>query len=711
MSKNKGFQPPSSTQDEGVAIPIPPHAGNAPCHKPLGRPSTAWAYNTKDGKPLLIVCRFIDAEGNKQDRPLTYRQYADGKCKWAWKSIPEPRILFNLDKITSEPTKTILVCEGEKAAEAASSLFPEFTVTTSPNGAKSPHKADWSHCAERKIIIWPDNDDEGHEYADRVAQLVLAAGAASAHIVEVPQNFPEKWDLADSLPEGFDKRDLQGLLCSAKEVLRPYDEAIKAAQSLTADSSPQEVDHVLSLISTLSSVEQERVKQTVSKVAKISLKTQNDALKELKKQSQSVEDEEVSHLDLARFIINELKPENILSTTAHLWAWRGKGYWEAMPDLASKQMIQHRLEEYGKRVTRGLVDAVYSILKNEVFAEQHEWDLNPDIINVANGDLRFDGEKWIREPHKRENYRTTQIPHKYDPNATCPKFEKFLDEIYNGDLDGFLKKQVLFETMGYTLTNTTKFEKFIILIGRGSNGKSVVLEIIRALLGANNVSAVQPAEFSDRFKRAHMHRKLGNLVTEVAKGGVISDAELKAITSGELITADHKNQPPFDFKPYCTCWFGTNHMPRTKDFSDALYRRAIVLTFNRKFIEGENADPNLKTALISELPGIMKLALDAYGEVLKRGSFTEPPSSKAAKEAWRADEDHVRNFVVDCCEMKLGYKIDSKSIYVSYRKWAEDEGIRHLLERNEFSSRLFSLGCEKGRKNGGGRLIKGIRLK
>ncbi len=725
MSKNKGFQPPSSTQDEGVAIPIPPHAGNAPKYPSLGLPTKWWIYNTKNGEPLLVVCRFIDPEGNKQDRPLTYRQYANGTCKWAWKSTPEPRILFNLDKIAGDAAKPILVCEGEKASEAASVLFPEFTVTTSPNGAKSPHKADWSPCAGRRVIIWPDNDDEGREYADKVAQLTLAAGATSAHIVEVPKSFPEKWDLADSPPEGVDITGLHSLIGNAKEALRPYDEATHAAQSLTASSSPQDIDHVLSLLPRLSTTEQERVKQIVSKTAKISLKVQNEALKELKKQSQNTEDEKVSQLDLARFIINELKSENILSTTAHLWVWREKGYWEAMPDLESKKLIQNYLEEYGQRVTRGLVDAVYSILKNEVFAEQHAWDLNPDIINVANGELHFENNTFIRKPHLRENYRTTQIPHEYLPTAECPRFIKFLDEVFEGDEDADEKKRSIMELIGYTLTNTTKFEKFILLIGSGGNGKSVILSIILALLGAQNVAAVQPSELSDKFKRAHLHKKLANIITEVAQGEVIADAELKAFTSGELVTADHKHQPPFSFTPYCTFWLGTNHMPRTKDFSDALYRRAIIFRFNNKFKKAEdikNEDQsqlghrvrkenvNLKKELLEELPGILRLALMAYAQVLQRGSFTEPKSSLQEKEAWRKSEDQVALFIDDCCILDAGAAAFSGDLFRAYLSWARNEGIKHTLSHKRFTARLLYSGCKKDKGTGGVRMIRGVKL-
>ena len=76
-------------------------------------------------------------------------------------------------------------------------------------------------------------------------------------------------------------------------------------------------------------------------------------------------------------------------------------------------------------------------------------------------------------------------------------------------------------------------------------------------------------------------------MTEVRQGEVIADAELKGITSGETSTVERKHRDPFNLKPYSTCWFGTNHMPHTRDFSDALFRRALVVRFNRKFDEND----------------------------------------------------------------------------------------------------------------------------
>ena len=106
----------------------------------------------------------------------------------------------------------MLVVEGEKAADAAASIFPDHVVITSAGGANAARAADWSNISGRNVTIWPDNDDAGGSYAAEVAQLALVAGALGAAVVSVPAEFPEKWDLADAVPAGWNGGMLQELL-------------------------------------------------------------------------------------------------------------------------------------------------------------------------------------------------------------------------------------------------------------------------------------------------------------------------------------------------------------------------------------------------------------------------------------------------------------------------------------------------------------------
>lgn len=415
-------------------------------------------------------------------------------------------------------------------------------------------------------------------------------------------------------------------------------------------------------------------------------------------------------LGIARKVITNVGIGNMLSTTSHLWLWKSTGVWRSITDRELKQIVQRVMDALKLKITRGAVDAVSDVLKTEVFFPEHAWNRYKDGINFLNGMLLWHNGSFVLYGHSREYYYNTQLPVIYDPNAQCPIFWKSLLAMFENDQDCWEKATALLEMIGYTLFSHTRFERFVILVGRGANGKSVILEVIRLLVGAENVAAVQPSQFSNKFQRAHLHGKLANIVTEVAEGAEIADAELKAIVSGESMTAEHKHQTPFDFSPFCTVWLGTNHMPHTRDFSDALFRRALVIPFNRVFKLGVDADPLLKEKLASELSGIANSALRAYAEVLKRGSFTEPLSCKVSKLEWRMQADQAAQFVEEMCVMDVNATIESGELYRLYVLWASNVGISRKLGRNAFTSRLKNIGALPTKGTNGQRLISGIRL-
>ncbi len=205
-------------KDRGVSIqPIPLWVleKEVPPHPTLGVPEHMYAYHNANGEKTFFNCRFRNS-GKKEDRPLTYRAYSNGTTKWSWQSVERQRPLYNLHDF--KPNKRVLVCEGEKAADAARLLWPDFTVTTSPNGAHNAAHADWSPCAGLDVTVWPDNDDDGKAYADDVAAFAQAAGANTVRIVRVPQDFPPKWDLADTVPPGYNLDSLVDLLTCAESV-------------------------------------------------------------------------------------------------------------------------------------------------------------------------------------------------------------------------------------------------------------------------------------------------------------------------------------------------------------------------------------------------------------------------------------------------------------------------------------------------------------
>jgi putative DNA primase/helicase len=248
------------------------------------------------------------------------------------------------------------------------------------------------------------------------------------------------------------------------------------------------------------------------------------------------------------------------------------------------------------------------------------------------------------------------------------------------------------------------------LIGSGANGKSVLLNVLSALVGLKQTCAVQPTQFENRFQRGHLQGRLANIITEIAEGAEIADAQLKSLVSGEMTTAEHKHKDPFDFIPYAKHWFGTNHLPHTRDFSDALFRRAIIVTFNNKF-EGDKRDVHLADRLKAELPGILNLALAGLQRLIENNTFTTSASSIEIIKQWRVEADQVAQFVAEECESGTKCRIASAVLYRGYQSWADAAGVRRTLNRNNFTNRLGRLGFKPGRGTGGQRMIEGIQMR
>lgn len=413
-------------------------------------------------------------------------------------------------------------------------------------------------------------------------------------------------------------------------------------------------------------------------------------------------------LALAERVLERWGSENVFHSDEGLYAWSQDGLWQALSKQAFLSRVQAELAATGCQVNTRIVNDVATALKNRLYEPGTRIArCESDLVNCTNGEVVLEEGKWTLRPHRRESYLTSQIPVHFDPDAEAPRFQAFLDEVFGLDPDGTLKATALMECFGYTLMPHCRHELFCILLGDGANGKSVVLNMLTALLGPHNVSAVPMNQFDRAFMRAQLQHKLANIVTEVAFGEVLADAAVKGIVSGELTTVEHKFQPPFVMHPYATLWMATNHMPHTRDFSPALFRRGLTLKFNRTFSPLEQ-DKNLLTKLRLELPGVLNLALQAYANGEKNG-FTKPPSSEAAKEEWRKEADQVAAFVEECCIPDPDAVSKIRQLYRAYAAWAVASGHTRPVAIKTFSQRLQGLGFPS-RRTREARTISGLKL-
>ena len=186
-------------------------------------------------------------------------------------------------------------------------------------------------------------------------------------------------------------------------------------------------------------------------------------------------------------------------------------------------------------------------------------------LNFANGFLTTDLEL---KPHNADYGCTYMMPFRYLPDAwdRCSMWTTFLFDTWGGDEDYTEKVNALQEAMAVTMFGLgSRFQRCICLIGPSRSGKSRILNLMDKLMPPGTRSAINPADWKDRFLPAELYGKLLNVAGELSTTKKIEGAKFKEIVTGEVVSAQRKNQDPFEFRSSCTHWFSSNGTPHADD--------------------------------------------------------------------------------------------------------------------------------------------------
>ena len=625
----------------------------------LGKPTATWAYRNAAGEILFLQNRFDTAEG-KTYLPQTYCKDKTGHPSWQLKAPPEPRPAYGLDRLAANPEAPVLFTEGEKAADAAQSLFPGFVAVTTLNGAKSPEKTDLSPFAGRTVYIAPDNDEAGIAYAKSLNDLLSAVGAQVAAIMDLKlltkpgSDLPKGYDLADALRDGWTSQTLADLghdLWIDNPWMTPIEDALED-KGESVHASPR-----------LSGRKQDP-----------------------------------SPMQMAKELGQKLFGGHLACFDSKMLAY-AEGHWKVLKqDLEVRNPILNYL---GDVATPRKINTIFELIRTNHAADPAMFERRSNLICLKNGTLEPISGALL--PHSPDHKLTNALQIEFLPKAECALWLQTLDEIFAPDTDKESKIRLLQEFIGYCLIPDTKMHKFLWLVGAGGNGKSLVLSVLQALVGSANISNAAIERLQDKFVRAELFGKLVNISSEMSAQATLSDGYLKQITAGDEIEAERKFEPSFSFRPYARLIGATNSLPRLLDHSDGFARRAIILQFNRQFQEHER-DIHREEKLMAELPGILNWAVTGLQNLLRRGKFDAPPSSHQAIEAYRLNSDPVRQFLLELSDEAVMYNFNagvrSSDLYQRYRTWATENGYQSL-STSALSGRLASLGYLKKRANTG----------
>ena len=296
------------------------------------------------------------------------------------------------------------------------------------------------------------------------------------------------------------------------------------------------------------------------------------------------------------------------------------------------------------------------------------------LINFKNGTFEVSDEKQYLREFRPKDFLRYQLPFEYDPNAVAPKFQQFLDEV----LPDHATQDLLAEYLGYIFipAKYLKLEKIVMLYGSGANGKSVVFEIISALLGKDaNVSnfSLKSLTNDNGYFRAMLGGKLLNYSSDIS--GKMDDGFFKLLASGEPIEARLPYGKPMILTNYAKMMFNLNELPLDTDQSNAYFRRLIIIPFDVTIPE-EKQNKNLANEIIeSELSGVFNWALAGLHRLLRNKKLTQSDIVDAKIREYILSSDSVSQFLEDDdyekdheCNMPLS------DLYVAYSTYCKTYG-------------------------------------
>ena len=294
------------------------------------------------------------------------------------------------------------------------------------------------------------------------------------------------------------------------------------------------------------------------------------------------------------------------------------------------------------------------------------------VIDLHDGEMR---------DHSPQYRFLSQLGCEFDPDATAPRFEAFLEEVVPSEIE----RQKLQEFVGYTLHHWDHpYHKALFLVGPTASGKSTFLDTVNAMLGEGTVASLTPQQMtSERFSGAELFGKWANIRNDIPAGTVENTGLFKEIVAADPMKAERKRKDPFMFKPKAKHLFAANQLPETDTDDEAFYRRILLAPFPETIPVSER-DTQLDEKLQDELPGVLNWAVEGLQRLLANGGFTGDRTPGQTRETWKKWGDSIKRFrnvaITDGDE-----DIPKSMVYAAYIEYCRQESIpsdtQHTMTR------------------------------
>lgn len=303
---------------------------------------------------------------------------------------------------------------------------------------------------------------------------------------------------------------------------------------------------------------------------------------------------------------------------------------------------------------------------------------DPYVINLENTRLNVKTGECL--PFDPEVIEFIRLPVTYDPSAYCADLDKMLNRVFLGDREVI---NLFEEILGSILLKHSRYQKAFLFVGKGSNGKSTILDLIIKFLGSGNYSTLSLEEVTGKFNKILLEHKLANIGDDIDNITIQNTGTLKRMTAGNAIMVENKGEKGYSTELYATHIYSANEIPRSLDKTDGFYRRWAIIPFNARFsIHDEDYDPLIadKISTPTAISYLLNIAIRGAQRLIRTGHFTEPQSVKDALEAYKADNSTVLSWIEDK-DLDIDYFLDNPrdKTYSEFSDWCKVSGIKSSM--------------------------------
>ena len=379
-----------------------------------------------------------------------------------------------------------------------------------------------------------------------------------------------------------------------------------------------------------------------------------------------------------------ISKHDIISYYSDFYQFNGT-YYKPINEIELEKLIHYDVSQNITSAGRKEIIAFLKI-KTQVSIDKfnkdwHKIAVKNGILNLVTGEI---------EPPNKSDINTIYIPWEYDDDPVySPRIDQFMKELTGGDA---IKMQFLYQIAGYCLLKRNIFEKFVIAKGEGGTGKSTYTNLLHKLVGGDvNASHIGLADFDKDYYLATTVGKLVNIDDDVVDGKILENTgRFKSIISGNVISVRQIYREVIDFKPYITCIFSCNKLPRIMDKTSGLYRRMVLIELNNKVL---NPDPLFMNKVTEQdMTYFLFKAVEGVKIAIEEGRFKVTQSERQLLDLFKRRQSPLHEWLYET-DMTVGDLQEQKclSLYQQFKEWCEQNGYNKIMTNYTFKDDICAL--------------------